>query len=159
VADRNGIRRRQLVCVLFLALASPILAEPAPARPQVLLIFDEDKDLPGLSVINRNVQQVLRDAFEEGVEFYSESLQLSQFNDAEHQDAMLEKIFEHFVSSKPHGLGMGLAISRSIVDAHGGLIWATRNDGRGLTLHVELPSVDADADPAEEQSERVSSTN
>jgi signal transduction histidine kinase len=90
VADRNGIRRRQFVCVLFLALASTILAEPAPARPQVLLIFDEDKDLPGLSVINRNVQQVLRDAFEEGVEFYSESLQLSQFNDAEHQDAMLE---------------------------------------------------------------------
>ena len=52
----------------------------------------------------------------------------------------LERIFEHFVSSKPQGLGMGLAISRSIVEAHGGRIWATRNEDRGLTLHVALPA-------------------
>ena len=51
----------------------------------------------------------------------------------------LERIFEHFVSSKPQGLGMGLAISRSIVEAHGGKIWATRNAGPGITLHVRLP--------------------
>ena len=52
----------------------------------------------------------------------------------------LERIFEHFVSSKPQGLGMGLAISRSIVEAHGGRIWATRNELRGLTLHLRLPA-------------------
>jgi two-component system sensor kinase FixL len=52
----------------------------------------------------------------------------------------LERIFEHFVSSKPQGLGMGLAITRSIVQSHGGLIWATRNEGRGLTIHVDFPS-------------------
>ena len=55
------------------------------------------------------------------------------------KDSELERIFEHFVSTKPQGLGMGLAISRSIVEAHGGRIWATQNDARGLTLHVELP--------------------
>jgi two-component system sensor kinase FixL len=48
-------------------------------------------------------------------------------------------MFERFVSTKPGGLGMGLAISRSIVEAHGGRIRATANPGRGLTLHVELP--------------------
>src|SRR5262249_38760589 len=51
----------------------------------------------------------------------------------------VEQIFERFVSTKPQGLGMGLAISRSIVEAHYGCILATRNDGLGLTLHVELP--------------------
>ena len=55
------------------------------------------------------------------------------------KEADLERIFEHFVTNKPDGLGMGLAISRSIVEAHGGRIWATVNDDRGLTLHVELP--------------------
>jgi two-component system sensor kinase FixL len=50
------------------------------------------------------------------------------------------RIFVHFVSSKPDGLGMGLAISRSIVEAHNGRIWATRNEVLGLTLHVELPA-------------------
>jgi PAS domain S-box-containing protein len=56
------------------------------------------------------------------------------------KDADLKRIFEHFVSSKAEGLGMGLAISRSIVEAHGGRIWATSNPDRGLTLRVELPS-------------------
>ncbi len=50
-----------------------------------------------------------------------------------------ERIFEHFVTTKPKGLGMGLAISRSIVAAHGGRIWATTNADRGLTMHIELP--------------------
>jgi C4-dicarboxylate-specific signal transduction histidine kinase len=56
------------------------------------------------------------------------------------QDPDLDRIFEHFVSSKPQGLGMGLAISRSIVESHGGRIWAQRNEDRGLTLHIEIPS-------------------
>jgi signal transduction histidine kinase len=55
------------------------------------------------------------------------------------RDLELERMFEHFVSTKPQGLGMGLAISRSIVEAHGGRIWATLNEDRGLTFHVELP--------------------
>jgi PAS domain S-box-containing protein len=54
-------------------------------------------------------------------------------------EAELERMFEHFVSTKPDGLGMGLAISRSIIQAHGGRIWAAVNPDRGLSLHVELP--------------------
>ena len=53
--------------------------------------------------------------------------------------AELERMFERFVSTKPGGLGMGLAISRSIVEAHGGRIVAEVNPDRGLTFRVELP--------------------
>jgi PAS domain S-box-containing protein len=60
------------------------------------------------------------------------------------KEAELAQIFERFVSTKADGLGMGLSISRSIVEAHGGRIWATANVPRGLTLHVELPGEDGE---------------
>ena len=52
----------------------------------------------------------------------------------------LERIFKPFVTTKASGLGMGLSISRSIVEAHGGTIRAERNPSRGLSVHVQLPS-------------------
>jgi len=52
--------------------------------------------------------------------------------------ADMDKMFEAFFTTKPDGMGMGLAISRSIVEAHGGRLWATRGD-RGLIFHVLLP--------------------
>jgi PAS domain S-box-containing protein len=51
-----------------------------------------------------------------------------------------ERIFEAFFSTKPAGLGMGLSVSRSIVDMHGGKIWAAPNDGPGATMRFTLPA-------------------
>ena len=51
----------------------------------------------------------------------------------------LEKIFDAFYSTKSQGLGMGLAISRSIIEAHGGRLWATPNEGNGATIRFTLP--------------------
>ena len=48
-------------------------------------------------------------------------------------------IFEPFVSTKPHGLGMGLAISRSIVESHGGRLWAESTTSGGATFRFTIP--------------------
>jgi PAS domain S-box-containing protein len=52
-----------------------------------------------------------------------------------------ERLFEAFYTTKPNGLGMGLSISRSIIDAHGGLLWATPNQDHGATFQFSLPVV------------------
>jgi signal transduction histidine kinase len=51
-----------------------------------------------------------------------------------------ERIFDAFHTTKPQGTGMGLAITRSIVEAHGGHVWATANQGAGATFHFTLPA-------------------
>jgi PAS domain S-box-containing protein len=51
-----------------------------------------------------------------------------------------EQIFEAFFSTKPDGTGMGLPISRSIIESHGGRLWATANSGQGATFHFTLAS-------------------
>ena len=52
----------------------------------------------------------------------------------------LDHLFEAFYTTKPHGLGMGLAISRSLIEAHGGRLWATTNAPRGAVFQFTLPT-------------------
>jgi C4-dicarboxylate-specific signal transduction histidine kinase len=53
--------------------------------------------------------------------------------------AMLERIFESFYTTKSTGLGLGLSICRSIIEAHGGQLWASTNQRRGATFQFTLP--------------------
>jgi signal transduction histidine kinase len=59
-----------------------------------------------------------------------------------------DQIFSAFFTTKAQGSGMGLAISRSIVESHGGRLWATANDGRGAIFHFTLPTQTTETSPS-----------
>jgi len=54
-------------------------------------------------------------------------------------DQTAGRIFDPFFSTKPHGMGLGLAISRALIEAHGGQLWTDRKSGPGATFHFTLP--------------------
>ena len=54
----------------------------------------------------------------------------------------IERVFEAFYTTKSSGVGMGLSICRSIIDAHGGRMWAEANEPRGAVFQFTLPGVE-----------------
>ena len=59
--------------------------------------------------------------------------------------AHLERVFEPFYTTKTSGVGMGLSICRSIIDAHGGRLWVEANQPRGTVFQFTLPAAHEDS--------------
>jgi signal transduction histidine kinase len=53
--------------------------------------------------------------------------------------ASMHQLYDAFFTTKPGGMGMGLSISRSIIEGHGGRLWATPNPKHGATFHFSVP--------------------
>ncbi len=61
----------------------------------------------------------------------------------------VDHLFEAFYTTKPGGMGMGLAICRSIIEAHGGRLWASANEPRGAIFQFAFPPARDETVPAE----------
>jgi PAS domain S-box-containing protein len=134
------------------------LIEPEAHRRQVLVETLLPSDLPGVIADRVQVQQVLMNLMMNALDALTDvtgrrriliiraELDSSNVVRVAVEDSGVgvdpvqsERLFEPFYTTKPQGLGMGLAISRSIVEAHGGRLWMTHNQGPGVTFEFTLP--------------------
>jgi PAS domain S-box-containing protein len=111
-------------------------------------------NLPDIIVDRVQLQQVLMNLMLNGIEAMSETggvlTVMSATDDGRVKVSVSDtgvglpaenvgQMFDAFFTTKPHGSGMGLSISRTIIESHGGRVWATGNDGPGATFHFSLP--------------------
>jgi signal transduction histidine kinase len=68
----------------------------------------------------------------------------------------LDRVFEAFYTTKSSGVGMGLSICRSIIDAHGGRLWAEENEPRGAVFQFTLPGAESELTNGERREGTVS---
>jgi PAS domain S-box-containing protein len=124
---------------------------------------DLNDDLP-MTVADRvQLQQVLMNLMLNGIEAMKDTGGVLTVKSQLREDGQIEiavkdtgpglpvgkadQIFDAFFTTKPQGSGIGLAISKSIVESHGGRIWANGNGGRGATFHFTLPAAPAETNP------------
>jgi signal transduction histidine kinase len=134
------------------------------AREHGVSISTDLKDVLPVTVADRvQLQQVLMNLMLNGIEAMKDAGGVLKVKSQLCEDAQIQvsiqdtgpglpvgkvdQIFDSFFTTKPHGSGMGLAISRSIVESHGGRIWATGNGGRGAAFHFTLPVALAETNP------------
>jgi signal transduction histidine kinase len=148
--------QRQIVDVKNVIEEMALLLETKAARHSVTIITEINDNTPDLLVDRVQLQQVFMNLMLNAVEAMKDTggeLTIkSQVNPegwliVSISDAGVglpedwsDEIFDPFHSTKPQGTGMGLTITRSIVESYTGRVWATNNQGRGATFHFTLPS-------------------
>ena len=135
------------------------LAQNEARRHRVYLRRDLSREQPLVRGDRVQLQQVILNLIMNGIEAIDKSKngprELSVSSSNHQPDSVLvtvrdsgegldatniDRVFDAFFTTKPDGMGMGLAISRTIIESHGGRLWATANTPRGAVFQFTLPT-------------------
>jgi signal transduction histidine kinase len=155
--SKKGELKRHLADINELIRETIILLGNEASRNSVSIRTDLDAELPMVMADSVQVQQVMMNLIMNSIDAMKdvdeerELVICSQWGESgllmiSVSDTGVglppqetDKIFDAFFTTKPHGIGMGLRISRSIVESHGGRLWAADNSPRGASFYFSLP--------------------
>jgi len=165
IIDRNGAlysretRQRELIDVNEIIREMAVLLRDTAHHHSISIRSELDPALPATSADRVQLQQVLINLMLNGIEAMKEESGELIVASTRMEDAKLlvavsdfgiglpeagpERIFEAFFTTKPDGTGIGLSISRRIIEAHGGSLWADANEPRGAVFRFTLPGVES----------------
>jgi PAS domain S-box-containing protein len=155
--------KRELVAINEVIGEMVLLLRSEANEHAVSIRTDLAADLPKITADRVQLQQVLMNLMLNGIEAMKETGGVLTVKTGRGESGQVlisvsdtgvglsggnaDELFNAFFTTKPQGSGMGLAISKSIVESHGGRLWAKSNDGRGATFHFTLLAAPAEANP------------